>query len=354
MAARLLRVRWSHDASGDRPAAPGRPVHGQGALRAVRRPAGGDRRPRPADPGRREGHRAPRRHRDRQERDHGLARGGTPAPHPGDGPEQDAGGPAGLRVQGAAARQRGRVLRLVLRLLPARGVHPAERHLHREGLLDQRGGRAAAPLGHEQPAHPSGLHRRGDASPPSTAWDPAGVRRPHGAPAGRGGVQPRQAPAGLRRHPVHAQRHRLPARHLPRARRHRRGVPGVRGASGADRDVRRRDRAPHDAPPAHRGDPHRGPGDVRLPGHALRRRSRAHGAGHRRDRGRARAAAGRARAPGQAAGGPAAAHAHDLRHRDDAPDRLAAPASRTTRGTSTGASRAARPTACSTTSPRTS
>ena len=39
-------------------------------------------------------------------------------------------------------------------------------------------------------------------------------------------------------------------------------------------------------------------------------------------RGRAGGAAGRAGAAGQAARGPAAAHAHDLRHRDDAPGRL--------------------------------
>jgi superfamily II DNA or RNA helicase len=43
---------------------------------------------------------------------------------------------------------------VVLRLLPARGVHPADGHLHREGLLDQRGGRAAAPLRHQLAADP--------------------------------------------------------------------------------------------------------------------------------------------------------------------------------------------------------
>ncbi len=32
-------------------------------------------------------------------------------------------------------RQRGRVFRLLLRLLPARGLRPAHRHLHREGQL---------------------------------------------------------------------------------------------------------------------------------------------------------------------------------------------------------------------------
>ena len=61
---------------------------------------------------------------------------------------------------------------------------------------------------------------------------------------------------------------------------------------------------------------------LRLPGDPLRRRSRAHGARDRRHRGRARGPARRAGAAGQAAGGPAAAHAHHLRHRDDAPGRL--------------------------------
>ena len=33
-------------------------------------------------------------------------------------------------------RQRGRVFRQLLRLLPARGLHPAVGHLHREGFVD--------------------------------------------------------------------------------------------------------------------------------------------------------------------------------------------------------------------------
>ena len=43
--------------------------------------------------------------------------------------------------------QRGRVFRLLLRLLPARGLRPAHRHLYREGILDQRADRPHAPLG---------------------------------------------------------------------------------------------------------------------------------------------------------------------------------------------------------------
>ena len=47
-------------------------------------------------------------------------------------PQQNARGPALRGVQGAFPAQRGRLFRQLLRLLPARSVHPAARHLHRE------------------------------------------------------------------------------------------------------------------------------------------------------------------------------------------------------------------------------
>jgi excinuclease ABC subunit B len=59
-----------------------------------------------------------------------------------------------------------------------------------------------------------------------------------------------------------------------------------------------------------------------LPRDALRRRPGADGDGDPRHRGRAGRPAGRAGAPGQAAGGAAAADAHHLRRRDDAPGRI--------------------------------
>ena len=40
-------------------------------------------------------------------------------------------------------------LHLLLRLLPARGLRPLHRHLHREGLRDQRPHRPPAPEGHQ-------------------------------------------------------------------------------------------------------------------------------------------------------------------------------------------------------------
>ena len=91
---------------------------------------------------------------------------------------------------------------------------------------------------------------------------------------------------------------------------------------GPHRVLRRRGRADDDAPPGDRRGDHRGQGALHLPGDPLRRRARAHGAGDHGHRGRARGAARDLRAAGQAARGAAAADAHDLRHRDDAPGRL--------------------------------
>ena len=76
--------------------------------------------------------------------------------------EQDAGGAALWRVQGILPAQRGRVLRQLLRLLPARGVRAFERHVHREGCLDQRAHRADAPFGDEGAAVAAGCADRRD------------------------------------------------------------------------------------------------------------------------------------------------------------------------------------------------
>ena len=59
----------------------------------------------------------------------------------------------------------------------------------------------------------------------------------------RRGVPARRPAAHARRHPVRAQRRRLPPRHVPRARRRRRGLPGLRGETrDPHRVLRRRDR----------------------------------------------------------------------------------------------------------------
>ena len=56
--------------------------------------------------------------------------------------------------------QRRPLLRQLLRLLPARGLHPPARHLHREGRLDQREHRPPAPGRHQRPGQPRGRHHR--------------------------------------------------------------------------------------------------------------------------------------------------------------------------------------------------
>ena len=135
-------------------------------------------------------------------------------------------------------KQRDRVLRLLLRLLPARGLRPSDRHLHREGQLDQRGGRAAAALVHQQPAHAARRDRGVDRVVHLRPRHPAGVRRPHGAAAGRGRARPRLGAPAAGRHPVHPQRPLVHPRHVPRAGRHPRDLPGLRGDGGPGRVLR--------------------------------------------------------------------------------------------------------------------
>ena len=288
----------------------------------VRRPADGDRGDREADPGRGEGRRAARRDRHRQDRDRRLGGRAAAAADPGDAAQQDAGRPVRQRAAPAVPRQRGRVLRLLLRLLPARGLRPADRHLHREGLLDQRGGRAAAALGDQLAADPARRDRGLDGVLHLRPRHPAGVRRPDAPAQGRQRDGPRRRAAPARRDPVHPQRPLLHPRHLPGPRRHPRDLPGLRGARRPGGVLRRRDRAADDAAPGHRRGAHRGQRGLRLPGHPLRRRPGADGAGDQRHRGRARGAGRLLREAGQAARGAAAADAHDLRRGDDAPGRL--------------------------------
>ena len=119
-----------------------------------------------------------------------------------------------------------------------------ERHLHREGQLDQRRDRPAAPLGHLGAADPARRDRRRVGVAASTAW-----ARPRSTAGSSCSLQrgrrarPAGDPAPARRHAVRAQRHEPGPRQVPGAGRHDRGPPGLRGDRGADRAVRRRDRA---------------------------------------------------------------------------------------------------------------
>ena len=104
---------------------------------------------------------AARRHRHRQDDDDGGDdRGGAEA-GARDRAQQDAGRAAVQRVPQLLPPQRGGVLRLLLRLLPARGVRSVQGPLHREGLGDQPGDRPAAPLRHRGAVRPPGRADRG-------------------------------------------------------------------------------------------------------------------------------------------------------------------------------------------------
>ena len=206
--------------------------------------------------------------------------------------------------------QPGRVLRQLLRLLPARGVHPVERHLHREGLVDQRRDRPVAPLDHGGAAHPARRDRRGVGVVHLRHGQPRGVPGQPARPQRRHRLRHAQHPAPARRHAVRPQRHGARPRQLPGARRHDRGPSGLRGVGAAHRDVRRHDRPHHHHRPADRRAAERDAAGARVPGHALRHRQRAHGGGDGQDRGRTAGAAEGVRGERQAARGAAPADAH--------------------------------------------
>ena len=123
------------------------PLRTRQAVRARRRPAGSDREADRGPAGRPRLPDAARRHRFGQDVHDGERDRADRPPGVRAGAEQDAGGAALLRVPRVLPEQRGRVLRLLLRLLPARGLRSVARPVHREGLLDQRAHRADAAVG---------------------------------------------------------------------------------------------------------------------------------------------------------------------------------------------------------------
>ncbi len=311
-----------------------------------RRAPGGPRARRPA-PG------APRGHRLRQDLHRRLRGRAGESPHPGPRPQQDARRAALPGVQGLLPRERRRVLRLLLRLLPARGLRAAVGHLHREGVHDQRGDRPAPPLRDAQPLR---APRRPD----------RGVRLLHlrprlargllrDAPLRPAGGHPRPAGPALapRGGPLRPQRLRAEARHLPGAGRRGRDRARLRGERDPHRAVRGRGGADQLLRPADReGDGAARPGGD-LPLEPLRHAAAAARRRREDDRGGAHGGEAEAGEPGQAARGPAPLPAHHVRPRDAARDRplprhreLLAPPLR-------AASRASRRRRCSTTCRRT-
>ena len=127
------------------------------------------------------------------------------------------------------------------------------------------------------------------------------------------------APPG--RAAVQAQRQRLPARHLPRARRYRRPVPGpLRGQGLAHRNVRRRDRIDRRVRSADRREDGDAVGHRGLRQQPLRDAAADHAARDPADQDRPQAAPRRVQPGRPAARGAAAGAAHHLRHRDDGDD----------------------------------
>ena len=218
---------------------------------------------------------AARHHRLGQERHHRLDDRAGAAAHAGPRAQQVAGRPAGQRVPGVLPRQPGRVLRQLLRLLPARGVHrrratPTSRRTRRSTTRST--GCATRP--------PSALLTRRDVIVVASVSCIYGLGSPeeYQRPAAR---RPRRATsttsARILRQLVDMQYERndmnLGAGQVPGAGRHDRGPPGLRrdGACASRCSATRSSGSPvvdpltgeqvDDARRAHR-----------LPGHPLRRR----------------------------------------------------------------------------------
>ena len=268
---------------------------------------------------------AARRHRLGQDLHHGARHRQRAAADADPRAQQDPGRAALRRDEGVLPEQRRRVLRQLLRLLPARGLRPAHRHLHREDLGDQRADRPDAPLGDAGAARARRrdhrrlglLHLRHRLARGLRADDPD----PAAGPAGRARSACCAALVELQYKRNDLDFHR--------------GTFRVRGdtieifpAHLEDRawrlvDVRRRDREHRRVRPAdrraHRPRSTRS-GSTRTA--TTSRPSRRCSEAVERDQGRAEGAARGLPRQGPAARGRAARAAHDRRPRDDQHDRL--------------------------------
>ena len=305
------------------PAAPGeirrRPaVRDQIRIRAEGRPAHRDRGTGRGHPAQRPHPGAARRHRLGQDLHHGQGDRGHAAPGPDPGAEQDAGGAALRRVQELLPRQRGRVFRQLLRLLPAGSLCPAHRHLYREGFLDQRADRPHAPFGDAGALGARRRHHRRlgvvhlryrlgrDLHRDDVRAEEGRAHRPAAADRRSGG-------AAIQAHPG-----RFHPRHLSRARRHHRHLPGaLRRPRLARQSVRRRGGEYRGVRSAHRPQAGRARIHQDLCQFALCDAAADAAAGDQVDQERTEVAARPAQQPGPPAGSAAAGAAHHLRSRND-------------------------------------
>ena len=238
------------------------------------------------------------------------------------GAEQDAGGAALRRVQELLPRQRGRVFRLLLRLLPARSLYPAHRHLYREGFLDQRADRPHAPFGDARAARTRRRHHR--------RLGVVHLRHRLGRDLfgddlhDQEGREDRPAPDDRRsgRHAIQAHLGGFLARHLPGARRRHRHLPGaLRGPRLAREPVRRRGGIDPRVRSAHRPQDRRAGIREDLRQLALRHAAADADPGDPGHQGRAEMAARRVAQLRPAARSAAARAAHAVRSGDDGSDR---------------------------------
>ena len=285
-------------------------------VRADRRPAARDRGAVAVDRRREPLPDAARRDRHGQDGDHGLDDREASAPGARHRPQQDARRTALQRVPGVLPGQRGRVLRLLLRLLPAGGVCPASGPVHREGLVPERRHRAAAALGDRLAAD---APRRGGGRVGLLHLRPrlaGGVARAAARARGGTGARPGRGAAQAHRQPVRAERHRARARPIPRQGRRRRDPARERGDGVPGLVLRRRGRADHALRPAYgRGVcAHGQPRD--LAGDRVHHLATDDRTGGGRDPGRARTAGREVRDRGSHARGAPSPPAHGIRHGD--------------------------------------
>ena len=263
-----------------------RPLQPRVRFRARRRPAARDRGARRGAGARRHAPGAARRHRLGQDVHDGADHRAREPPDAGDGPQQDAGGAALPGVPPLLPRQRRRVLRQLLRLLPARGVRPRHRHVHREGSDDQRRDRPHAALGHALALRAPRRHHRGQRVVHLRPRVARGVLR-HAA-AARARPADRRASrscASWSKSSTSATTTTSGAAPSACAATSSRSIPSYEEQGAAHRAVRRRSRRARHLRPAHRQDAPPPRQDRHLPEVALRHAARADEAGGRDDQG---------------------------------------------------------------------
>ena len=199
---------------------------------------------------------------------------------------------------------------------------PDHRFVYREGSDDQRRDRPHAALRHEVALRAARRHHRRQRLVHLRSGIAGGLLRHDAAARARPAHRPRADPPQARRNPIRAERRRLQPRRLPRARRHRRGVPVVRGSGNPGRPFRRRSRRARDVRSADGQAAAAARQDCHLSEDPLRHVARSDEAGRREHQGGARMVPRPARIGRQGPGGASAAPAHDVRPRDDQGDRV--------------------------------